>query len=147
MGSEGIRVGRRYYSESIDDFHLIVPRFDTRLENRNTGKVGSYQELLIDRSPLQARDLWNRLTYDRVYGACTDGHFRNLAEDAIDKKVLILTDSMGKVVAPFLILVCRETLVRYDTSPELLEAFAPDFVIDLRFPANADEVRFPIDAE
>jgi hypothetical protein len=143
MGSEGVRVGP-YYSEYIDDFHLITPRFDTLIERVGTHEVGGYEDLLIDRSPLQARDLWDRMTYDVVYGRCTDAHFRNLAEDAIDKKVLIIMDSLGKVVAPFWVLTCKETLVTTNLTggmtnitEELLEAFRPDYIIDLRFPPNA----------
>jgi len=132
MGSEGIRVGR-YFSGVIDDYHLITPRFDTRIQNMETGKTGDFTETLVDRSFLQTFNVWDRMTYDGVYGR-SFGWYRNLSEDAIPKKILLVTDSMGTVVAPFLILTFQEVYTAWRITDELLDDFAPDMIVEIRHP-------------
>ena len=99
LGSNGQRTGIRY--GGIDDFHLMVPSFETNITNNYTGETGSYQDVLIERAVLEQE---SRAVYDICYGNSMSGYFYN--PNAVnDKTVVLVSDSMGKVVAPFVILV------------------------------------------
>lgn len=127
LGSRGQRTGA--YFAGIDDFDLIIPNFETSLIRNGT--EGSYENLIINMSPLQSRDQQSRYTYDTVYG---DALLNYINEDSLnDKKLLVVSDSLGKVVNPFLILSYREVRYVYRNlstlSYEDIEEYQPDAVI------------------
>lgn len=132
LGSYGQRVGPLY--AGVDDFSLWIPKFSTDL-SRN-GINGTYESLSIDRRALTEKDLTSRSTYDDVLTPANTGNF-GTSQAKNDKKLLLLSDSFGRAVAPFLSLAYAEvhngeTLF----SAEDLQAYGPDAVI-LVFHANS----------
>ncbi len=131
LGTNGQRTG--IYYGGIDDFHLISPAFDTQLINMDTQATGSYHEILIEDAVLKEE---SRAVYDIAYGNSI-GHYFHNPNAANDARVLVVSDSMGKVVAPFLILSYQDVYTTgYDLTMEKIEEFAPDIVIYVTYPAN-----------
>ena len=131
LGTNGQRTG--IYYGGIDDFHLISPAFDTQLINMDTQETGSYHEILIEDAVLKEE---SRAVYDIAYGNSI-GHYFHNPNAANDARVLVVSDSMGKVVAPFLILSYQDVYTTgYDLTMEKIEEFAPDIVIYVTYPAN-----------
>jgi len=132
LGSRGQRTGA-YYA-GIDDFELIVPDFDTSLVRGN--EKGTYESLIINMSALEARDQTSRYTYDTVLGNANRNYINSNAYN--DKKLLILTDSFGKAVNPFLILSYREVqYIMNSLTWEYLESYKPDAVVMFYYVNNA----------
>lgn len=139
LGSNGQRTGR-YYA-GIDDFDLILPSFETQIQNES-GKVGTLEELVINKAPLTERKYTSRYTYDWTLGSSA-GNYVNL-DCPNDVKILIITDSFGNAVNPFLIIGFREIACVYnaksdDITPEYIEAYDPDVVILLYYPQFLQE--------
>lgn len=99
MGLRGQRTGR-YYA-GIDDFDLIIPNFESSIQ-RDDGMVGNMQDIVIDMSPLEEKEYTSRYTYDFVLRG-SFGHYVNLNSEN-DIKVLIVTDSFGRAVTPYLMM-------------------------------------------
>lgn len=137
LGSRGQRTGR--YFAGIDDFELYIPNFETTIQN-DAGEVGNMQDLVINMEPLEKRDEKSRYTYDSVLGYAL-GHYMNLkAKNNI--KVLIVTDSFGKAVTPYLMMAFSEITYIYDIdvsciNPESIESYDPDVVILMYYTENA----------
>lgn len=135
LGSHGQRVG--VYYGGIDDFNLIEPDFETRLYHHGTGEEGTFSELLITTWPLRNRNYESRYTYDYVLGNCW-GHFTNeLAQ--CDSRILVISDSMGKAVIPYMILSFSDVYGIYAYEPEVvdeafLEEYQPDAVVIIEYP-------------
>lgn len=132
LGSRGQRCGK--YFGGIDDFDLIVPNFPTTLICGD--KTGSMEDLIFDRTPLQNKDYSTRYTYDHVLAHSLED-YQNPAS-LNDKKILLLTDSFGRVVNPYLIMAFKEVrhLSSYDSNlltKEYLDAYDPDAVIILYY--------------
>ncbi|MDL2224795.1 hypothetical protein LJC20_01085 [Eubacteriales bacterium OttesenSCG-928-M02] len=137
LGSNGQRTGRFY--GGIDNFHLIYPNFATNYENLDTGKSGTFEDMFINMYPLEHKDIASRMTYDLVYGKSSSGHFVNHSLNVIDMTILVSTDSMGKVVVPFLTLFFSEVIVcSYDVDQVILalEQTSPDIVLMLNHPMS-----------
>lgn len=139
LGSRGQRTGR-YYA-GIDDFDLIIPNFDTAIQS-DSGVVGCMQDVVINMEPLQNKEYTSRYTYDWVLGDSL-GHYVNLdCENEI--KILIVTDSFGKAVTPFLMMGFSEIDFVYNEdvsgiTPEFIESFDPDIVILMYYPLCLSE--------
>ena len=114
LGSNGQRTG--IYFAGIDDFELIVPKFETTIQREKT--IGTMQELVYNRKPLQNKEYTSRYTYDYVLDAAL-GNYRNL-DCKNDLKILIVTDSYGKAVNPFLIMGFSEVRFLYNRESEQL---------------------------
>lgn len=139
LGTNGQRTG--IYYGGIDDFHLISPEFDTQLVNMDTQVSGSYNEILIEDAVLKEE---SRAVYDIAYGNSI-GHYFHNPNAANDARVIIVSDSMGKVVAPFLILSYKDVYTTgYDLTQEKIEEFQPDMVIYVTYPANIGENCFQV---
>ncbi len=131
LGSFGQRTGR-YYA-GIDDFHLLVPKFDTYLEQMNEEKSGRLEEVMYDKSALSVRDYSSRYTYDNVL--LTTKNWHN-PEAPVDKRVLIIGDSMSASVMPYLALTYTDVMWILDTSsaqinPWYIEKNDPNIVISM----------------
>ena len=137
LGSNGQRTGTLY--GGIDDFDLIIPDFDTFLVKGN-GDIHSMQDLMIDMRPLQNKDYTSRYTYDNVYeGTLSD--FRN-EQCENDVCVMIITDSYGKVVIPYLALGFKRVVYApYDilVTPDKIEEHDPDIVIMLYYAQRLED--------
>lgn len=126
LGFRGQRTGA--YFAGMDDFDLITPDFETSLIDIENETEGSYEDLIIDMSALQSRNEMSRYTYDNVYGNSLSDFLNVNAFN--DKKLLVLTDSFGKVVNPFLILSYHEVRYMYvNVSYEYIEEYQPDAVV------------------
>ena len=131
LGTNGQRTG--IYYGGIDDFQLISPEFDTQLISIDTQMSGSYNEILIEDAVLKEE---SRAVYDIAYGNSI-GHYFNNPNAANDARVIVVSDSMGKVVAPFLILSYKDVYTTgYDLNMQKIEEFDPDIVIYVTYPAN-----------
>lgn len=124
LGSNGQRVGVKY--GGIDDFHMIVPEFDTLVTNVETQETGGYYDVLVEDAVLKEQ---GRATYDIAYGKSVGYHFYNqMAEN--EARVLVVSDSMGKVTNPFLILAYRNVdTMGYSLTTQMIDEFQPDIVI------------------
>lgn len=143
LGSRGQRTG--IYYAGIDDFDLIIPNFDTSIQN-GAGTVGNMQDVMINMEPLTNKDYTSRYTYDSVLGGSL-GHFTNL-DCKNDIKVLLITDSFGKAVAPYLAMGFAQIDYVYDAdvsgvTPEFIESIDPDVVIMMYYPEFLLEGRQP----
>lgn len=124
IGTRGQRTG--IYYTGIDDFELITPNFETALNN---GVVdGTFEELVVSRSPFTDPDIMSRYTYDKALERSC-GSFINY-NSKNDKKLLVLTDSFGKAVNPYLILAFNEVrTLGGDIDYDYIEEYQPDAVI------------------
>lgn len=138
LGSYGQRTGQ--FFAGVDDFELIEPNFDTKIDRYygfDYDCSGSFRDVIINTSPLQKRDLTQRLTYDATLGTSLNHFFNENASS--DKKILVIGDSMAKAVNPFLILSFREvyTIDGYNPdalSESLLAQYQPDIVMIMQYP-------------
>ncbi len=138
LGSGGQRTG--IYYAGIDDFDLILPKFDTRISNGSS--VGSMQDMMINMAPLENKDYTSRYTYDDVLDK-TRGHFVNENSEN-DISILIITDSFGKAVIPFLTMGFYRIDYVLDENtavitPELIEEYDPDIVVMLYYTKRLQE--------
>lgn len=143
LGSRGQRTG--IYYAGIDDFDLIIPNFDTSIQN-GAGTVGNMQDVMINMEPLTNKDYTSRYTYDSVLGGSL-GHFTNL-DCKNNINVLLITDSFGKAVAPYLAMGFAQIDYVYDAdvsgvTPEFIESIDPDVVIMMYYPEFLLEGRQP----
>ena len=128
LGSNGQRTG--IYYAGIDDFNLIVPKFETLIDNN--GYEASADKMLYNREPLKNREYTSRYTYDYVLGNAL-GHFKN-PKALNDVKILVVADSMSKCVNPYLIMGFAEvkTILNYESAnltKKLIEEYKPNAVI------------------
>ena len=134
LGSNGQRTG--VYYAGIDDYQLIVPNFNLSIRGNN-GSVGNMQDIIINMEPLKNKDYTSRFTYDFVMGASM-GHFDNL-DCKNDIKVLMITDSFGKAVNPYIAMGfsqmdCVWKLEVSTITREYIDELNPDVVIMLYYP-------------
>lgn len=142
LGSRGQRTG--IYFGGIDDYDLITPKFETRLENLDTQESGTFQEIVVNMEPLANRVYTSRYTYDYVMGkACANYHN---PDAPIDKTVVIIGDSMSTAVCPFNILAFKnalflETESVADIDEAYLEKYKPDIIISMYYATNMENDR------
>ena len=130
LGSYGQRTGM-YYAR-IDDFELLVPQFDTMVSDNES--KGTFEEMLISREALENKDYKSRYTYDSVLGKSISEFTNNICNN--DKKIMLITDSFGKAVAPFLAITykglkCVTMQEAKELTKEDIENYSPDMVVIL----------------
>jgi hypothetical protein len=130
LGSNGQRTG--IYFAGIDDFDLILPKFETTIENLDTGEVGTLKDICLSMDALSNRDYTSRYTYDSVMGNSAGNYYNENAQS--DKKILVIGDSMSSAVCPYFILSFQEMRAAGNRkSPvltrEFLDEYQPDIVI------------------
>lgn len=132
LGSNGQRTGIMY--AGIDDFSFLLPKFDTCLQREGT--LGDFKEIFICEDALQKTDYNSRYTYDTTFD--TIGHFINEnAENSI--KAVLVCDSMGRAMIPYLALSMKELKVLdaysiSNISLQTVEEYQPDIVIFMHYP-------------
>lgn len=138
LGSNGQRTGK-YYA-GIDDFDLISPKFETEVEDVETGISGSVPDMMYSKKSLSKKNYMSRYTYDNVLGGSVkQWHNPNAS---VDMKVVIVGDSMSKVVFPFLSLAFTDVAFRENRSEKLeenwefIDEFNPDIVISFYYPGT-----------
>ncbi|MBR3819593.1 MAG: hypothetical protein IKJ41_10695 [Clostridia bacterium] len=139
LGSQGKRVGSLY--GEIDDFDVVYPSFQTNLtvniKDINFNKTGNFYETMIHEK--------NNITPDKLlnqegtaYAAYMQGNHSivNIQNNNIfsGKTALIVMDSYGCVVAPYLALVfekldCIDIREYSDSLEDYIKSTSPDIVI------------------
>lgn len=133
LGSRGQRTGK--YFGGIDDFELFIPKFDTHLMSADGEREGEYIGMLIDTAPLEAKDITymredinNRSIYDRVLERSQDDYINLNSYN--DKRILMITDSFGKAVCPFMDISFGDVKWEYGPVDEHdFDDYMPDAVI------------------
>lgn len=139
LGSHGIRVGPLF--AGMDDFEMLVPRFETDLHYRHYSAHrldvetdGAFPEAFVD------FDLLEDPNYLNKYNACLKGGYvENVVENRLasnDLKVLLVANSFARAMVQYFSLCFRETRQldpqggRYsDSFIEYMEAYRPDVVV------------------
>ena len=138
LGSSGKRTGR-YYA-GLDDFQLIIPKFETNMTLEiPTSKIsnsGKFEDVALNMKMLNKKDYFNANPYS-VYGYAERdlSHWWN-EYAPVNQKVLMIGDSFGNVPFAFLPLVistCDEMDMRYfkEDFESYYDEFEPDIVIFL----------------
>lgn len=138
LGSQGKRVGAMF--TEIDDFEVIEPVFATNLtvlmNDINCEKTGSFSETLLYTENITPKKLLNQET--TAYNTYMDGNHDlvKITNNNISngKKALIIMDSMGCVVAPYLALSfekldCIDIRSYKEPIEEYIQNTSPDIVI------------------
>ncbi|MBR3396452.1 MAG: hypothetical protein IKG70_01200 [Lachnospiraceae bacterium] len=112
LGYYGKKTGRFFTWKGADDIDLIVPKFETDLteEQPVKGEVrnGAFQDTVLDQELIEEKDYYNLNPYATYSG----GDFRlqimrnNLNHNG--KTAVLIRDSFGCVIAPFLSLQFKE---------------------------------------
>lgn len=134
LGSFGQRTGIFY--AGIDDYDLILPEFDTYIEIYDSNAGGTMEEMMIDRTALQNREYTSRYTYDFVMNSI-DKNWHN-PNASVDRSVLVVGDSMSRVVLPYFALTFKDVFYVYDMevnkiTEEYIETYKPDMVISMYY--------------
>ncbi len=129
LGSSGQRVG--VYYAGADDMHYIKPKNDVIITDVTTQTTDSFSKIMYDESVLSKRDYEQRLTYDTLYGAAM-GHQIHNESASNNIKILVSTDSMGKVVVPYMVLSYKD-LYWTGISKELIDDYKPDVVVLIKY--------------
>ena len=138
LGSRGQRVGR--YFVGIDDFEIMYPKFETKINRKSDDMTGSFRDIFISYDALDNKNYASRYTYDRTYDCLTN---RYINENALcNKKACILSDSMGRVVIPYLSLVFSEVDSIEEMTKGDIEKSMPDIVVILLHPMNVKQADY-----
>ena len=145
LGSRGQRTGA--YFAGTDDFHLITPKFETSIKSfhsirdalvsKMNGEIqrGTYTSEIINFAPLKSRDATSRYTYDNTLSVLGKAFINYNARN--DKRILLVSDSMGKAVGPFLVLSSSALYSAVNVDYRVIEEFNPDIVIIIEYGQNA----------
>lgn len=110
MGSIGRRVGDMYCGR--EDFSVVYPSFETDLTVSVEGEAlrkGSFENTVIYNEYLPTADgvsAW--AAYSSFCGGDTGLQIITNNNSANDKKILLLRNSYGGAVSPYLSLICKE---------------------------------------
>lgn len=139
LGSQGVRTGKFY--AGMDDFKLLVPKYDTDFVYQHyvggkleLEKSGDWWDAFIDEKILEDENYYNK------YNACLNGGY---AENIITnnrnnnkKKLLLISDSFARPMVMYLSLLFSETRYldpqegRYNSSYiDYIDRYHPDVVI------------------
>ncbi len=111
LGSKGKKVGRLFTLHGLDDFELIVPAFETEMEEERPvskkKRTGTFEETLLFMNNLK-KDHYHKNTYATYSGGDhPEQIMRNLLKPE-GKKILLIKDSFAWAVSPFLALQAGE---------------------------------------
>lgn len=142
LGSKGQRVGK-YYA-GIDDFDILYPKYETQISRTllSTGDTDmhDFSSAFIRREPLEKKDDTSRYTYDFVFAYTFDYEFVNQKADN-DITVSCISDSMGRVVIPFLSLAVRDVYTNGSVREidKMIEEQKPDMIVMILYATNIYE--------
>lgn len=143
LGSSGRRTGQ-YYA-GVDDFHLIVPKFETnislKIPARKVDCSGRFEDTIYNKRLYEKVDFFNLSPYAAYeYGDNAFSCWRN-ERAPIKKRAIFMGDSFGNISFPLLSLCisdCDEFDMRHYKGDfaEHYNSFDPDFIIVLVNPYN-----------
>ena len=141
LGSAGRRVGM-LFSPPLDDFTIIKPTFQTKFVTNNqegqTG-TGTFEEVLCADTFLKKRYVHLDESYNYYSGDETACRFIKNILTTNKKHIVLIHDSFGRVVIPFLALTC-ERLTTIDlrrtsiSVRDFVDQADPDIVVVLYNP-------------
>lgn len=154
LGSYGKKTGAFFSWKGYDDFELITPSFETDLSNnvayKNEYREGDFNESFLDLSKLGANDCYSEDPYYVYLGG--DYRLQKIKNNlnSTGKKLLIIRDSFGIPVVPFISLQMAETHVvdvrvgdKYIGDKvnvyKYIESYKPDYVLVLYSGADCIE--------
>lgn len=137
LGSQGKRVGIFY--AGIDDFYIVKPKFPTELSvlasDAETPLIGDFEKTMLHREHLTPNNLFNldETAYD-VYMNGNHSLVNIKNNNGNGKKALLIIDSYGMVVAPYLSLAfseldCIDIRSYTDSVDKYISDTEPDIVI------------------
>ena len=136
LGSAGRRVGM-YFSPPLDDFTIIKPMFQTKfITNNPKGQTctGTFDEVLCADTFLKRRYVHLDESYNYYSGDETACRFIKNGLSTNKKHIVLIHDSFGRVIIPFLALTC-ERLTTIDlrrtsmSVRDFVEDAEPDIVV------------------
>ena len=138
LGSQGKRVGVAY--AGVDDFDVITPKYNTNIElkipSENIDVIDNFETTMIHRESITPDNLLNK--DDTAYDTYMKGNHAlvNINNKEINngKKALLVLDSYGCVVAPYLSqafknLDCIDLRSYTDSLEDYIIKTSPDVVI------------------
>ena len=147
LGSQGKRA--TLAKAKPDDFSVLHPTFDTYIKlnipEKKIADIGSF-ELVYDKQQIEKRDYYHSNPYSMYgYGDMAIMDIENLLLPPTNKKVLLIKDSFGDTMAPFLALGIRNLMtldIRYFTGSvrNYIAEQKPDVVIVMYTGAPTDHV-------
>ncbi|MGP1376771.1 MAG: DHHW family protein [Bulleidia sp.] len=149
LGSHGQRTGALF--AGIDDYHLIYPKFETHIYNREDQSVKSLYDALIQTDVFSNRNTQSRYTYDSAYKKCDVNTLQSLDAKS-DLNVLLFSDSFQEAMKPYMLMTYTNFHGGYwDLSTALIKQCQPDIVVILVYggnvgAANTNVLRFNDDA-
>ena len=144
LGSQGKKVGSFFSPLGLDDIEILTPAFETSLReeipSKGINREGSFSELLY-MSNIEPRDLYSK----NPYAAYSGGDFREQIiinnKNPNGKKIVIIRDSFGCALTPFLSLSTSELHIldirdggyaaEKPDVREYIEKVKPDYVLIL----------------
>lgn len=134
LGSHGKSTGS-VFAGGADDFDILVPTFDTLITDVDNEKQGPLDQIIFDKSFLQAK---NPLSLDIYSSVLCMRHFRS-ETTGCGKKVMLICDSMGRMVFPYLTLAFGDVYYVDAYHPDtlsgaLLDSYHPDIVVMMHYP-------------
>lgn len=106
LGSQGKKVGRFFAKDGVDNIDIITPKFKTSLKEiqpmKNFVREGSFENTVMYMGNAEKRDLYAL----NPYASYSGGDFREqIIENSLNtdgKKILLIRDSFGCAVTPFM---------------------------------------------
>lgn len=137
LGSRGQRVGR--FFAGIDDFEILIPKFDTDFTRIEDNVNGKFEDVFLSYDVLKEKNNMSRYTYDFTYKYTIENSFHNNMV-SIDKTIMVITDSMGRVVTPYLGMAFENMYctVYNQVDEQLLDSIKPDIIVVLLHPNNIE---------
>lgn len=134
LGSWGQRTGSLF--SGADDITLFVPKYETDVENLTFNKRGTMDTAVYNREYIHENS--PDFIFDAVFDS-TDQFVNYSSEN--DTTIMIITDSYGRVVNPFLILSGRNMWYQSsyrssEINEKQIQKLEPDIVIMLQSPRN-----------
>lgn len=141
LGSKGQRVGK-YYA-GIDDFSIMYPQFDTSFTRVSDDERGDFKDVFISYDALKNKKSTSRYTYDFTYKYSIEREFHNELNKN-GKRLVVISDSMGRVVTPYLALAFENMYcTAYESiNDEFLEEHKPDMVVIILHPNNIKQMGY-----
>lgn len=149
-GSSAMRTG--IYFGGLDDLDLILPRFQTSFTHSDTKETGDFTQTFLNMDSLHETEPRWLSAYGRVLmkgyaiGKPEEGiRYQNNDANAIKKRILVITDSTGRAVVPYMACAFSDVYWVWTYSrltDEMIEAFAPDAIVEIRFTPSIVQVPY-----
>lgn len=145
LGSRGARTGVLF--ERSDDVDLLSPKFETEIEKftsdesfykKEGGTVGTFESEVMDLSIMEKKVTETQYRDILVYGYNGGNKYFTNKKDVVDKRILLVSDSQGANILPFLILAYKDFhIIWHKFDYAQIDKYKPDVVILLDYAQNA----------